>query len=278
MASDLLIIYDNAVDRATVTASSTSGTTAIVNNIKNDIKGKVHRANSTSTVTFDFTWSSNQTIGAIAIPMINVSAAATMAVTVYSADNWTSALQTINATSVFTYSDIANWNSYNSSATANEFGIGRYSSGYLILNQNYSNVRSARVVIAENTTGVLIDTARIVMGKAWRPIRYASNGVQLTLEDTASKVRTNSGNITIDPGFLYNNLSFEIRYMDETDRTELIKILKMVGSSKNVFVSIFPSSASRLRDDYSIYGTITRSPLTYVIYGYYTNTINIEGW
>jgi len=82
----------------------------------------------------------------------------------------------------------------------------------------------------------------------------------------------------VDPGFKYNNLSFDIKYMDETDRTELIKILKMVGSSKNVFVSVFPSSASRLRDDYSIYGTITKSPLTYEIYGYYTNTISIEGW
>jgi hypothetical protein len=277
MASDLLIVYDNAVDRATVSADSTAGSTAVASNLKNDIKGKIHRSGYTGSVEYKFTWPTNQIVGAVVVPMTNVSTAAILKVDLYSDDNWTTSIFT-GSNSAFTYSDISNWNNYSGSATANEFGSGRYSIGYSILGSNYTNVRSAKVSLLGDTSGSLIDTSRVVAGRAWRPTRYASNGIQFTIEDTSSKVKTNSGSIVVDPGFKYNNLSFDIKYMDETDRGELVKILKMTGSSKNVFVSVFPSSASRLRDDYSVYGTFVKSPLTYEIYGYYTNTISIEGW
>ena len=87
MSSDLLIVYDNTVDRAIVTASSTVGTTAVASNLKNDIKGKIHRGYAGS-VTYNLTWPVNQTIGAVAIPTTNVSANTVLTVQLYSDDAW----------------------------------------------------------------------------------------------------------------------------------------------------------------------------------------------
>lgn len=277
MPSDLLIVYDNAVDRmnSSSTASSTDGTTS-VNNLKNDVKGKIHRSGYAGSVSYSLVWDVNQTIGAVALPATNLPSDATVQVNLYSNNNYTGSVWSTPVTSAFTYTDINNWNGYSGSVTANEFGLGRFTSGYLILPDNYTNIRSARITLQGNT--LKTDNSRLIMGRAWRPNRYSSNGISITQDDTSTVVKTNSGNVVIDSGYKSHNLSFNIEYMEETDRAELVKILKLVGASKNVFISIFPSTASRLRDDYSIYGRVTKSPLTYEMYGFYNYTVNVEGW
>ena len=265
-ASDLCFVYNNVIDTSSLTASTTDSGSA--NNLKNDIKGLIHRSTGTS-VYYEATWGSNQTIGAIVLPATNASVATTVDVKVNGVD-------VVTGATPFTYSDIDLWGSA-ASATANDFYKGRISSGYVILPETYTTVTSLRVTLTR-ADGNKFDISRLVAGRVWRPTRQASNGIKFEKQDNSQITRTNSGNVVLDRGYTYDTMSFDIKYMDETDRTELFKILKMVGSNKFIFVTIFPSLANRLSQDYSIYGRIISSPINYDYYNFYTNTVSIESW
>lgn len=266
MASDLCILYNNAADYATITANTTAGNTS-ADNLKNDIKGLVHKSTGASVV-YSCTWSTAQTIGAIAFPAINANSGTTVSISINGS-------AVVTGVTPFTYTDINAW--YTGSATANEFPYGRYSSGIIILPTQLTNVTSCEITVTLSGSGT-IECARLVIAPIWRPNRYASNGIKIEKVDTSSITRVNTGNLVIDTGFQYDTLTFDIKYMEETDRGNLIKLLKMVGSYKYIFLTLFPSQTNRLSQDYCIYGRIISSPITYEVYNLYTYNVNVESW
>lgn len=266
MASDLCIIYNNAADTATISASTTSGTTS-ANNLKTDNKGTIHKSTG-STVSYTLTWGTGQRVGAIAFPATNLPSTATVTITINS-------VEVFAPTAIFLYTDIGEWPG---TATVSEFPFGRYTSGYIILDQVYTNVTSCIIGINNSTAGTQIECARLVVGDLWQPNRYASNGIKMERKDTSTVARINTGNVSIDRGYQYDTMSFDIKYMEETDRQNLFAVLRKVGSHKNVFITVFPSFTNRLKNDYSIYGRIASSPITYDIYNIYSYTVNIDGW
>lgn len=265
--SSLLIIYDNAVDRAS-SISANNTTAGSASNVQNDVKGKIHRG--TSPVTFTIAWSSNQPqIGAIAIPMANLP----LNTTVSGSITHSGGTYTIPSTNIVPYTDISEFGS--SAATVNDFAAGRYSSGFIVLPQTYTSVSQLVLTVTSGTSS--LDISRIVAGRVFKPERFASAGIQHSILNAAESNRLSTGNIVLDAGFQYSTLSFDLRYMQSTDRDNLIKLLKITGS-KNVFVSLFSTDSSRLIYDYSIYGRITNSPITAEFYGIYSTTLSIESW
>lgn len=265
MASDLCFIYNNAIDSASITASSTFGDTGVAY-LKNDIKGMVHKSTA-NTVTYTCTWSVGRIIEAVAFPALNVPIGTTVSIDINSTN-------IVSGATPFQYTNITNW--YSGSASANEFAVGRYTIGCIILPSSYTNVTSLVITITLPGPGT-IECARLVAGKVWRPERYVSNGIKYERKDTSILSRSVTGNLLLDKGFQYDTLSFDIKYMEATDRENLFKLLRMVGSNF-VFVSIFPSETNSLSQDYSIYGKIGSSPITYEIYNIYSYTVSIEGW
>ncbi len=79
---NLRLIYDNVASSATLTASTTAGTLA-ASNMLTDVKSAVHRSTGTS-VTYTLDWTSDQSVGGIALPATNLTSAALMRVKLYS--------------------------------------------------------------------------------------------------------------------------------------------------------------------------------------------------
>ena len=80
--SNLRIIHANYADQATtLTASTTSGSLA-ASYMQTDLKGQAHRSTGTS-VTYTLTWTNGVTLGAVALPATNLTAAATLRVRLY---------------------------------------------------------------------------------------------------------------------------------------------------------------------------------------------------
>lgn len=76
--SNLRIIYDNAADRAALTASTTAGTLGVAN-LQNNRKGRPWRATGT-TARLGATWAAPERIGGVFLPFCNLSPTATMRV------------------------------------------------------------------------------------------------------------------------------------------------------------------------------------------------------
>jgi hypothetical protein len=92
--SNLRIVSDNAVDRATLTASSTAGVLAVTN-LQTDTKSDVWRATGLA-ATISALWTSPESVQAVALPFCNLSPTATMRVRLTSEPS---------ATNLFTYSE-----------------------------------------------------------------------------------------------------------------------------------------------------------------------------
>ena len=78
--ANLRIIYDNAADRATLTASTTAGALGVAN-LQNNRKGRPWRATGT-TARLAATWAAPERIGGVFLPFCNLSPTATMRVRV----------------------------------------------------------------------------------------------------------------------------------------------------------------------------------------------------
>ena len=80
---NLRLIHDNAADRATSLAASTTAGALVAAYLQNDFKGQAHRSTGTS-MSYTLTWTAGETVGAVALPATNLSASATIRVRLYS--------------------------------------------------------------------------------------------------------------------------------------------------------------------------------------------------
>ena len=74
---NLRLIHDNAADRATSLAASTTSGALVAAYLQNDFKGQAHRSTGTS-VSYTLTWTAGETVGGVALPATNLSASATI--------------------------------------------------------------------------------------------------------------------------------------------------------------------------------------------------------
>ncbi|PIG31051.1 hypothetical protein CLU93_5403 [Janthinobacterium sp. 35] len=114
--TNLRIIYDNAADRAALTASTTAGTLGVAN-LQNNRKGRPWRATGT-TARLGATWAVPERIGGVFLPFCNLSPTASMRVRVsnesaatnlntYSSDFWAPGYSRPGPTVVLPNTDVA---------------------------------------------------------------------------------------------------------------------------------------------------------------------------
>lgn len=275
--ANMRIIYDNKADSATIIASNTEATNKLIaSNMQNEYKGKVHRSAST-TVYYDLTWTQAQNISGIGLPATNLSPSSTIRVRLYTlsgdttpvADSGIISATGISATSLYNWANPLNVNS---------FAYGGATKTAVWFSQAYS-VRWVRIDIVDtsNTAGY-IDCSRIVCGTYWEPKYNVSNGISYTLGDTSQISRNDSGDLLSDRGFIYDQLNFDLSYIIESDKSKLLQLFKNAGTSKNIFISLFPESNSSRESDHIIYGKRSVTDISTPYYGIYTHSMSIEGW
>lgn len=153
-------------------------------------------------------------------------------------------------------------------------GIGFGSGKYVVLYTTISNaITSFNIQFSES-----VKVSKILIGNYWSPKFNTSFGVQVGYDDNTVYDRLQSGDLYVTPSPRNKTLSFDLQYLDETDKFTLFDIFKSIGKSKPVFISIFPQDANQEKEQmYSIYGRLRDiSNISYVMYTIYSSSLQLE--
>jgi hypothetical protein len=290
---NMRIITTNLTDTAAVSASNqTSG--FLIDNVKTDYKSTFHRSGGATPliVTYTLSWNTDQIVGGISLPCTNLSAAATIRVQLFSDTAGTVAITTpstgdTGATLIAacTGSPIASLTT--STPNGNLFQFGVLSKTSIWYPTNFTNVRCIKITLSDtaaNTAGY-IDCARIVCGSYWQPTHNASrNGLDLTVADTSQNSRTDAGDLVSDRGFINDELQLQLGLLSDTDRNNLLQLMRTAGTNRNILVSVFPENFSTTtrnnltEQQYTVYGKRANSQFNYIIQGYGSSSMQITGW
>ena len=128
------------------------------------------------------------------------------------------------------------------------------------------------------TFNTSVKVSRFIVGNYWSPQYNIPFGVSVGYTDATTSERLQGGDLYSTPGPRHKTLQFELEYLTDTDKFEFFSILKTVGKSGCVFVSVFPEDTDKPREQmYSIYGKLTDlSAIAYAQYTRYTSSVQLE--
>lgn len=281
---NLRVIYNNVADRATTLTATTAVGTLPASNMQNDYKGRPCRS-TTTTVVYNLTWTNPQTIGGVCLPCTNLSTTATILVQAYSDTGLTTQLNTgavaINACPSTSLQEWVN-NGYSGAAiSSNLFPYGGLSKTSWWFTQQYTNVRGLKITLTDtNNPAGFIDCSRIVCGQYWSPTYNADrSGLDISVVDNSTVSRTDNGDLIAEQNFVYDQLSFNLGVLADTDRNTIIDIMRTYGVAKNILVSIFPDGTNTRQEQiYTVYGKRENSDISYLFQGLSSHNIKIIGW
>lgn len=265
----LRIVYDNLVDVSTLSANVTDSGTD-VNNLKSDIKSKVWRSTG-KTGTITITFGGSRKVSAIALPFCNLTSAATIQVTANGSTNLGTFVPV-----VYKFDDLYSYQS--PPAGISEYYYGRGTYGRIWLNSPATSYSSITLTISDTSNSSNIELSRLIIGEYWAPKYNTSYGLSYGMKDLSKHDRTEAGDLITLRGPRYGTLSFDLKYMDTTDRTNVLKIMKQNGLAKPMFVSLFPQDSDPVKEvQHQIYGKLSQlSPIAYPFLDMYSTGIDLE--
>lgn len=274
--NNLRIIYDNVVDSATLTAS-TSASGLPVTNLQKEQKGYVWRSTATS-ATITATWTTSQALGGVALPFCNLSNTATIQIKVYTNAGDASPVLDTGVKSAAAYTPTDLWGGLSSIATgvnAYNYGGGTYARSWFA----ETTGKKLEIIISDtsNPSGY-IELSRVVCGKYWAPEFNTSFGLSIGYVDTSEQIRTESGNLITSNGTVHKTMNFELAWLTDTDRARMLSILRGNGLRKPLFISLFPDDDDVTKEqNFQIYGKLSNlAQVTHPIYTIYSSSIDIQ--
>ena len=281
---NLIVVYDNAADGGTLTASSTAGSTSI-NNTKLNTKSKVWRSTSTTaTILLTFT---SRVIQAVALAFCNISTTGTIRVKGYTSNPTLSGVTIVGGTMAWDSGTMlaCPWeNLLHTSATSPVSGVSVYSyAGGKIGRCYYENSTpitsiTIELVDTSNPAGY-IEISRIIAGDFWSPqFNTSYAGVIVKRVELSGSERTDSGDLVSTVGTKHIELGFDLKYMLNSDRSTFNTIISSNGTVKPMFISLFPYATEIEKErDFQIFGKISSiSPIMHPVYSIYSSQLNIE--
>lgn len=276
--NNLRIIYDNVADQATITANTTAGS-YVAANLKNDLKGLVHRSTQNS-VAYTLTWASTKDINGVILPYTNLTKEAEITLAFFTLDTDTVPAYT-NTTNVKDYDTVTPLLDISVSGSSTySYGGGRCVS---LWSDQWAQalVSCKKLTISisdpDNTSGYL-EVSRIIVGKYWSPIYNTKFGIQVTHSDQSEQNRTEAGNLVTTNKPVFKSMNFELEWLPPNDRKQFVDMVKTIGTRRPVFVSVFPEDADAYREnEYEIYGKFTASPtITHSMFTVYNTSVTLE--
>lgn len=274
--ANLRVVYENAADSATLSASTTAGSLA-ASNLLTDIKSEVWRSTG-PTATLTATWAAGELVGMVAFPFCSLSSGATIRVRAYTnmADA-TPVLDTgVQMAAEAPPFDVWGWGSEPLGVNAYAYGGAAY--GCVWLN---TIVAVKKIVIdiddSSNPLGY-IECSRLVTGSYWEPVYNAEYGVEVGAGDLSKHERSDAGDLRTDRGAIYKTMSLDLNYMPAADRNAMWRILRGNGMSRPVYLSLVPKAQDAFEEQmFQIYGKLSRtSAMKYQFMNQYSSTLEIE--
>lgn len=273
--SNMRVVYDNAADRATITASTTAGG-LVPSNLQTTPKSEVWRSTS-PIATLTLTWPTQELISAICVPFSSLTSAATFRVRAYTYTTDTepvldTGVQMACAGNTF---DEVGWGS-------TPLGVNGYAYGSSSYGTIWFEVGAYQKIVLDiddnsNPLGY-VEAGRIVAGTHWSPVINVEYGVQATVVDTSKQERSDAGDLRTDRGTQHKVVSFDLSLMPSVDRNSLWNILRGSGSHTPVFMSLTPSSDDSIEEQiFQVYGKISRqAAIKYQFANQFSTSLEIE--
>jgi hypothetical protein len=273
---NLRIIYDNAADRGTITASSEAGAKLGVGNLKKDRKSLVWRATGTS-ATLTVVWPTAEVLGGVCLPFTNLTSTATMRVRGYTnAADLTPAFDTgHHLAAPYAPLGLFSWGTQAIGVNAYAFGGGSYACCW------FAHTGVKKIVIElndpQNTKGY-IEAARLVTGAYWTPEINADWGAVVEILDTSKAERSEAGESRVDLGTRAKKISINQKQLNPLDRARMWEIINGNGMAVPVLFSLHPEDDdSTLEQTYTLYGRLVqKSKFTHQYHKAYGAPLEIE--
>lgn len=269
--SYLRLIHDNAADRATIVASSTTGALG-VQYLKTDRKGEVHRSVGTS-VAYDLTWLTPQTIGGVALPAVNLTNMGEIRATAFNGADllgdtgWTWAAPGL---------DTSDWD-WEGELNGNAFPPGFLAKTAVWFREQ---LPVTRLVIELRDTYIqagYIDCARIVAGRYWQPTFNAEKGAQNNVVESFVTARSDAGDEVVDRGTQHDTMQLNLSVLLPQERAFMQRLMRTNGSARRIFISAVEGSGdTQLKQDWLIYGRPQIAPISFG--DVHSTQMTIEGW
>lgn len=293
-ANNLRIIYQNLIDSATVTASSTAGITSAVNLTK-DTKSSVWRSalSTTTAVKANLVVAFPPTIvGGVMLPFCNLSSTATVRVRGYVGATPTMSgtvdLPAVSTTGTLVFDSgivaaapyqvlgLWSWGTLPLGVNSYSYGGGTYGRVWL---PNQLSCTSLLIEIVDTNAARYVELSRLVVGAYWSPKFNTSFGLSSTSKDMSSHSRSESGDLITNRGVRYRSMRFDLSWLTPEDRLEFTRILRGNGLPKPLFISLFPDNQEDWDKEqtHQVYGKLSQlSDIQHPMFGIYSTTIDIE--
>lgn len=274
---NLRLIHDNAADRATSLAASTTAGALVAAYLQNDFKGQAHRSTGTS-VSYTLTWTAGETVGGVALPATNLSASATIRVRLYSDTGGSTLIADSGTVYACPGLNLGLWN-WSLPLNGNAFAFGGASKSAVWFSAHYFARRCVIDLVDSGNPAGYIDNARLVVGAYWEPAYNASYGAQASVVDRSTNSRNDAGDNLTDRGTQHDTLALSLDFLGETDRARLMQIMRNAGTARNVFVSLLPGWVDAVAEqDHMVYGKRANAGVSFDHYALFSNKLDIEGW
>ena len=272
--NNLRILAYNVADRATITAADTASGMG-TDKLKTDIKGEVCRILNT-TATIALNWPDLETIAAIVIPASNLGPSSTIRVRAYSDSAGMTLVGDTGVKFAAPGTIMENWDFYQT------LNVNAFSDGVAPITACYlpEAVAARKIVIdLENPDNTFIDISRLIAGAYHETTYTADYGAVVALQDMTKNSRAASGDIKSEWGPKSNVLTFDLSWIDSTDRERFRQLIAR-GIGRSLFVSLLPENTDPvLERDYSIYGKPAQAgSMTFAFYNTHTSKISIESF
>lgn len=269
------IVFNNAADRIANLATTSAVGSLVVTNLLNDYKTEVWRA-STTNATLTATWSSPEMIGMVAFPFSNFSPTATVRVQAYT--NAGDSVAVKDTGNVLACPAGMGYSTPWLQAGVNQFGIG----GGVYAAVWFAPVAVQKIVVTiidTNNPSGYIEASRLVTGNYWVPERNVEwESPKITNTEDTTHERSDVGACWTDRGMMYKKLTFDLSVMTNSDRNYIWTILRAVGMSRSIFISLVPESADAYDEQmFTLYGRLSgNSTIQYKLTNMYATSLTVE--
>ena len=251
----LKIISDNAGNRSVTTASTTAGT-MVAANLAGGSKSQVWRSTGT-TATLTCVWpAGGETLAGVVLPNCNLTQVATMRVQLFS--DVAGTVQIFDSGALYACPAVPiKVSGFTALQSQSAYAYGGGACARLWFSA-VTGVANALITLTDtgNAQGY-IEASRLVIGNAWVPLRNVDYGAAVTTQDTSKAVRSEGGDLIHAAGTRNRKLSFTLTNLQAADRTALVAILRSVGITSPIFVSLFSGSTdNELERDHSVWGCV----------------------
>lgn len=272
--ANLRVVYNNAADRATLTATAGVGT-LVAANLLTDVKSEVWRT-STTTAQIIMTWPASEMTGVVSLPFTSLSQTATIRVRGYAeVSDAAAAVDTGIILACPVGIGAWNWGTTPLGVNAYAYAGSSYAVAWFV--QTFVKKLVIDIVDSSNRLGY-IESARIVTGAYWSPLNNADYGAQLSMVDLSKHERSDAGDLRTDRGSMHKKLSLDLTLMPAEDRNIIWDISRINGMSKPLFLSLSPESGDVLEEQtFQIYGKLTQqSSIRYQFANQFNTSLDLE--